>query len=268
METLKQIVIHIPQGVVTGLILNGTLISLAYFLIWKKFKKKLQNRRIQITERVDINQIKREIKNSMYTLLAGATLSSIVIYLSKQGYTKIYTDFNDHHALLACSGFFILLLVDDTWFYWCHRLLHHPKLYRLVHFEHHKSVDVNPFTSMSFHFVEPVLLTLWILPVSFLFPIYAPVLMLVQLWGQLDNLKAHLGYEFYPAKLNKSWFRFLTTSTHHNMHHSKFNGNYGVHFRIWDRLLGTEFKDYEHEYDKIHARKNTPPDSGKIENRG
>jgi hypothetical protein len=43
------------------------------------------------------------------------------------------------------------------------------------------------------------------------------------------------------------------------MHHSKFNGNYGVHFRIWDRLLGTEFKDYETEYDKIQERKKKKP---------
>jgi sterol desaturase/sphingolipid hydroxylase (fatty acid hydroxylase superfamily) len=45
------------------------------------------------------------------------------------------------------------------------------------------------------------------------------------------------------------------------MHHSKFNGNYGVHFRIWDRLLGTEFKDYEKTFDEIQERK-----KGKISN--
>jgi sterol desaturase/sphingolipid hydroxylase (fatty acid hydroxylase superfamily) len=39
------------------------------------------------------------------------------------------------------------------------------------------------------------------------------------------------------------------------MHHSKFKGNYGVHFRFWDRLMKTEFKDYEAEYDKIQERK-------------
>ena len=103
--------------------------------------------------------------------------------------------------------------------------------------------------------MESFLLTFWIFPVSCLFPIYAPVLMFVQIWGLLDNVKEHLGYEFYPAWFNKSWLRFLTTSKHHNMHHSKFNGNYGVHFHIWNRLLGTEFKEYKSEYDKIQQRK-------------
>jgi sterol desaturase/sphingolipid hydroxylase (fatty acid hydroxylase superfamily) len=255
MEAIKQILLNLPQGIISGLVLNGTVITLAYFLLWKKFKERFRNWRIQLNERVDAKQIKRELKNSIFTLLIGATFSSIIIYFSTLGYTKIYTNFSDHHPFFAIFGFFILLLIDDTWFYWCHRLLHHPKIYRFVHLEHHKSIDVNPFTSMSFHVLESLLLTLWILPAAFIMPIYAPVLMLVQLWGLFDNVKAHLGYEFYPAKLNKSWFWFLTSSTHHNMHHSKFNGNYGVHFRIWDKLLGTEFKEYESEYDKIQARK-------------
>lgn len=255
MEAIKQILLNLPQGIISGLLLNGTVITLAYFLVWKKFKEKFRNWRIQLNERVDAKQIKRELKNSIFTLLVGATFSSIIIYFSTLGYTKIYTKFSDHHPFFAIFGFFIILLIDDTWFYWCHRLLHHPKIYRFVHLEHHKSIDVNPFTSMSFHVLESLLLTLWILPAAFIMPIYAPVLMLVQLWGLFDNVKAHLGYEFYPAKLNKSWLWFLTSSTHHNMHHSKFNGNYGVHFRIWDKLLGTEFKEYESEYDKIQARK-------------
>ncbi len=255
MEALTQILLHLPQGLLSGLMLNGTVITLAYFLVWKKFKKRLQRWRIQLNEKVDAQQIKRELKNSVYTLLVGATFSSVVIYLSTQGKTKIYTDFSEHNPLFAIGGFFVLLLIDDTWFYWWHRLLHHPALFRKVHSEHHKSVDVNPFTSMSFHFLEAFILTFWILPVSFLIPIYAPVLLAVQLWGLFDNVKAHLGYEFYPAMWNKSWFRFLTSSTHHNMHHSKFNGNYGVHFRFWDKLLGTEFEDYETEFDQIQVRK-------------
>jgi sterol desaturase/sphingolipid hydroxylase (fatty acid hydroxylase superfamily) len=257
MEALKQILINFPQGFITGLILNGSFITIAYFLFWKKYKKRFQNWRIQLKERVDAKQIKAELKNSVYTLLVGALFSSIVVYLSSKGYTRIYTNFSDHSPVLGIAGFFILMLIDDTWFYWCHRLLHHPKIFRYVHLEHHKSVDVNPFSSMSFHWVEPFLLSSWIFPVAYLLPIYAPVLALVQVWGLLDNIKAHLGYEIYPSYFNRSWLRFLTSSTHHNMHHSKFKGNYGVHSRIWDKLMGTEFEEYEAEYDKVQARKQT-----------
>lgn len=255
MEVVKQILANFPKGFITGLLLNGTATVLTYLIIWRLLKNKIRAWRIQIKERVNAKQIKRELKNSFFTLLVAATLSSVVFYLSAKGYTSIYTDISEHNILFAISGFFVLLLLDDTWFYWCHRLLHHPKLFKYVHAEHHKSVDVNPFTSMSFHFVEPLLLSLWILPASFIFPIYAPLLGIVQIWGLLDNLKAHLGYELYPSWWNKSIFKFLTSSTHHNMHHSKFHGNYGVHFRIWDKLLDTEFKDYETTFEEIQKRK-------------
>lgn len=259
MEALKQILSNFPQGFVAGLFMNGSLIAIVYFIFWKKFKKRFQNWRIQLKERVDAKQIKAELKNSVFTLMVGALFSSIVIYLSSKGYTKIYTNFSDHSPFFAIAGFFILLIIDDTWFYWCHRLLHHPKLFPYVHVVHHKSIDVNPFTSMSFHWIEPFLLSFWIFPVAFFLPTYAPVLGFIQIWGLLDNIKSHLGYEFYPANFNKSWLRFLTSSTHHNMHHSKFKGNYGVHFRIWDKLLGTELKEYEAEFDKVQERKKIKP---------
>jgi Delta7-sterol 5-desaturase len=255
MELVKEIVGNFFKGYLSGLVLNGAIMSLAYFLFWKLLKKRFQKWRIQVKERVDAKQIKNELKNALITLAVGSLFSCIVIYLSTRGYTKLYTNYAEH-PLLSYAGFFILLIIDDTWFYWMHRLLHHPKIYRHIHAVHHKSVDVNPFTSMSFHALEPFLLTLWIFPVAFFVPTYAPILGLIQIWGLLDNIKSHLGYEFFPKKFNKSWLRFLTSSTYHNMHHSKFMGNYGVHFRIWDKLLKTEFKDYEQEYDKIKNREN------------
>jgi Delta7-sterol 5-desaturase len=255
MEVIKQILSTIPQGFITGLVLNGSLVTIVYYLFWKKFKERFKNFRIQIKQKVNNKQIKREIKNAFSTLLVSSILSSIVIYLSLHGQTKIYTDVSKHNFIYSLSCILLLLVIDDTWFYWCHRLLHHPKVFRFVHFEHHKSTDVNPFTSLSFHFIEPILLTLWIIPVALFIPIYAPVLLFVQFYGMIENVKSHLGYEFFPSNFNKSWLRFLTTSTHHNMHHQKFKGNYGIHFRIWDKLLKTEFEDYEQEYQNIQTRK-------------
>jgi Delta7-sterol 5-desaturase len=254
LETVKSILANIPKGYLSGIMLNGTLVVIVYLLLYKKFKAKFNHLRIQLKERVDGAQIKREIKNAFITLLVGAIFSSIVIYLSTKGYTKIYTNFSDN-VFFSVFGFFILLFLDDTWFYWVHRLLHHPKVFKYVHVEHHKSVDVNPFTSLSFHFLEPFLLSFWIFPAAFFIPMYAPVLGFLQIWGLLDNVKSHLGYEFFPKWWNKSVLRFLTSSTYHNMHHSMFKGNYGVHFRIWDKLMGTEFANYEQNFDSIKDRK-------------
>jgi Delta7-sterol 5-desaturase len=256
MEIVKILLEEIAKGFAKGFFMNGAILTVVYLIFWKLFAAKIKNFRIQFKQRADAKQIKREIINSIGASLSGALYGSIVFYLSTKGYTKVYTDINEYNTFFAYSGFFILLIIDDAWFYWTHRLLHHPKIYKYVHAVHHKSIDVTPYTSMSFHVIEPMIASFWIFPVAFIFPMYMPALAVLQVYGLLDNIKSHLGYEFFPKNFNKGWLRFLSSSTYHNMHHSKFNGNYGVHFRFWDKLCGTEFKDYEHQFDIINDRKN------------
>jgi sterol desaturase/sphingolipid hydroxylase (fatty acid hydroxylase superfamily) len=31
-----------------------------------------------------------------------------------------------------------IMMMDDTWFYWAHRLAHHRSIYAAVHKQHHK----------------------------------------------------------------------------------------------------------------------------------
>ncbi|NBW42885.1 MAG: hypothetical protein EBR29_03555, partial [Sphingobacteriia bacterium] len=35
------------------------------------------------------------------------------------------------------------------------------------------------------------------------------------------------------------WGSWVNTSRHHNLHHARFQGNYGLYFLIWDRWMGT-----------------------------
>jgi Delta7-sterol 5-desaturase len=93
-------------------------------------------------------------------LIVGAVFSSVLYFLSGHGYTKVYTDISAHSKWMPILTFVIILLVDNAWFYFVHRLLHHPKLYKYIHAKHHKSIDTTPFTSLSFHWLEPTLTTL------------------------------------------------------------------------------------------------------------
>ena len=258
MELLKKFIEQLPQALGQSS-MNYLIIVAVYLIVWKLLKNRLQNWRIQVKNRVDAKQIKSELINSLFTLTVSLVFIFVIYYLKDEGYTKIYTDINEYPKFFAYGGFFIFLIIDDTWFYWVHRLLHHPKIYKYVHKVHHNSIDVNPFTSLSFHWFETVALTSWIIPFSLFFPMYVPALGILQIWGFLDNIKSHVGYEFFPSWWNKNFGKLMTSSTHHNMHHSKFTGNYGVHFRIWDKLLRTEFKDYEAEFDKIQAQKKGRP---------
>ncbi len=255
MDTFSLLAQELPKGFASALVLNGGMMGLAYLIVWKLFQKRFAIHRIQKTPRVDAKQIRFELKNAVFTLLVGTFLSAFIMFMTLKGHTKIYTEAGESELLIGAITLIGLWLLDDAWFYFVHRTLHHPKIFKAVHLVHHKSIDVNPFSSMSFHFLEPILLSAWIIPVAFLVPVYAPVLGLMQIIGMLENVKSHLGYEFYPRWWNRNPLRYFTSSTYHNLHHTNSGGNYGLHFRIWDKLLGTEHTHYEATYDEVHQRR-------------
>lgn len=47
-----------------------------------------------------------------------------------------YESFPSHFQIIWQILF--MMLTEDTCFYWCHRTLHHPKLYPLIHKIHHE----------------------------------------------------------------------------------------------------------------------------------
>ncbi|GAB4370849.1 MAG: hypothetical protein Kow00121_11900 [Elainellaceae cyanobacterium] len=76
-----------------------------------------------------------------------------------------------------------------------------------------------------------------------------------QVVGLLNNIKSHLGYEFYPKFFDKTPLKYLVNSTHHNQHHIRYNGNYGLSLRFWDLVFGTEFDDYDDVVNQVKNRK-------------
>ncbi len=222
------------------------VVGLFFFVVWKLGARVFRGARIQAVQRVNGKQIGHEVKHTIATLFIGALNVLVLIALYKNGHTKLTEDANDwpFYKLAAMTVF--LIVFNDAWFYGWHRLLHTPRLFRLVHAVHHKSVDVNPFSSYSFHVLEGFLLGAWVIPFVMLVPMYLPLFGVVQVIGLANNVNSHLGYEFYPRWLVKvPILKYLSSSTYHNLHHTKFNGNYGLFFRVWDRVCGTELPDYE-----------------------
>jgi sterol desaturase/sphingolipid hydroxylase (fatty acid hydroxylase superfamily) len=50
-----------------------------------------------------------------------------------------------------------------------------------------------------------------------------------------------MGWEMFPRKLVHSALGgWLITASHHQRHHEEYRCNYGLYFRFWDRLCGTD----------------------------
>lgn len=59
------------------------------------------------------------------------------------------------------------------------------------------------------------------------------------------NAMGHSGIEFHHRRWVDTPLDIFTTTTHHDMHHQKFSGNYGLYFTWWDRWMGTELPGYK-----------------------
>ncbi len=148
-----------------------------------------------------------------------------------------------------------MLFLHDTYFYFMHRMMHHPKLYRKIHLVHHKSTNPSPWTAYAFHPIEGVLEALILPLIAFTLPVHISSFGLFFLFQIFYNVYGHLGFELYPKGFHKTIIgKWINTSVAHNLHHKKFNGNYGLYFLFWDRMLGTIREDYDVTFDTTTSK--------------
>ncbi|MCB0634987.1 MAG: sterol desaturase family protein, partial [Lewinella sp.] len=149
-------------------------------------------------------------------------------------------------------SFAMLVVLHDAYFYWMHRLLHHPRLFRWMHLAHHRSNNPTPWASLAFDPLEAVL-EIAIVPVLVLvIPLHPTVLLAFATWALAWNVIGHLGYELFPGGwVDHPVLRWLNTSTHHNLHHRYSKGNYGLYFNWWDRWMDTNHPDYERTFREL-----------------
>ncbi|MEM7373743.1 MAG: sterol desaturase family protein [Bacteroidota bacterium] len=198
----------------------------------------------------------REILHSLQTIGILAIVGIVLVFSPLRAYTQMYGEIQDYPIWWIPISIVLALVIHDSYFYWMHRTIHHQSLFKWFHVVHHKSVNPSPFASYSFNFLEGILEAMVGPIIFFLVPMHPISIFLFTLLAFIINVYGHLGYEIAPKWFRRSFlFEIVNTSVHHNLHHKKFRGNYGLYFRVWDRLMGTEHPDYVKEYDLIQARR-------------
>lgn len=242
----KSLVSHfVRYGVAAG-------IMFSVFYLWKRrawFYKKIQLRTPQKAK------IKHEIFWSIISLLIISACGAVSFYFVKKGYSPLYTNIADRGWLYLALSTVGLIIWHDFYFYVTHRAMHHKAIFPIVHKIHHKSTDPTPWAAFSFHPIEAVVQFLFVPMAVFLVPLHPIALLIMGLFQITLNVVGHLGFELFPKGFTTGRLsKWANTSTHHNMHHSKVNCNYGLYFNIWDRLLGTNHKDYDKTFEEVKAR--------------
>jgi sterol desaturase/sphingolipid hydroxylase (fatty acid hydroxylase superfamily) len=241
---------------VFNLLLYTVFGILVFVIVWILLRDRWRWRRIQPESEHRKHHFRHDLLYSFASIVMAGCLTTVILMLDQAGYMQLYRDFNAYSAVWGVLQLFFLVFFYDAYFYWTHRWMHSPRIFVRVHRTHHKSTDPSPLTIFAFHPLENLIEFLPFILIPVLVPIYWPVLLLWQILDLINNLLAHLGYEIYP----KNWVRlpllkYKTASTHHNMHHERFNGNYGLYFTFWDKLMKTEFSDYDRRFDEIYTNK-------------
>lgn len=216
--------------------------GLFYFLLWKRPEEKVRARRLA-ERRPDAKTMAHEIKMSLVSSAIYAAPGAIVLEGFKHGGTAIYSG-----PITSIAGWLYLplsivsyLLIHDAYFYWTHRLMHHPKLFKAMHLTHHRSRQPTPWAAFSFHPWEAIA-SAWLLPaVAFFLPIHAGAVLFLLVLMTYCSVANHAGWEIIP----ETWLRgvagsHLISASHHNVHHTNYEANYGLYFRFWDHMMKTD----------------------------
>ena len=151
--------------------------------------------------------------------------------------------------------FLLLFPLTPVWisfhFYWIHRALHWPPLYRIAHSLHHRNTNVGPWSGLSMHPIEHVMffssvLVHWVLAAH-------PIHILFHMQHQaLTAATSHTGFE---GLLVRDRTRLALGTFHHQMHHRYFECNYGNLEMPWDRWFGSFHDGTEEAHERMKARR-------------
>lgn len=189
---------------------------------------------------------RREIILSCYSSVVFGIGFTGLFYLWKLGALAITID--EQPLLVHFRNILLVLVIQDTYYYWVHRAMHSKKLFPILHRGHHESVEVSSWTSFSFDPLESVIQFIPICVIALLIPLHIYGLIIILAFMSMTSVLNHLNYDITPKFLATKFPSFCVIGPrHHALHHKEFRTNFGLYFTIWDKIAGTSSRSLEQE---------------------
>jgi Delta7-sterol 5-desaturase len=232
-------------------ILTAGLVSLVAWTFWRAY---FRERKIQAR-----TAAAADYRRELIASLGAATIFALTgfgMHLAAQaGWLTIHHGFTERGPVYLALSLAAMIVAHDAYFYWTHRAMHHPRLFRAFHWTHHKSKAPTPWTAYAFDAPEAILTVAFVPLWAALVPMHEGALFAFVTWQIVRNVMGHAGVELSPVSGRPSrLFGWLSTTTHHDLHHQNGRSNYGLYFTWWDRLMGTEHPEYQARVAEIAER--------------
>eukprot|EP00916_Digyalum_oweni_P016893 GHVL01027711.1.p1 GENE.GHVL01027711.1~~GHVL01027711.1.p1 ORF type:complete len:262 (-),score=41.10 GHVL01027711.1:64-849(-) len=203
-------------------------------------------------------QKKKENLNDQWKCLKGILFSQMFLQVPLEIGAFFYVmHFNIPFEYEKISPFcklaaqlFGCAVLEDTWHYFMHRLMHYGPLYKHIHKIHHDFSAPFGFEAEYAHPIETLVLGMGFM-IGVL--VYGNHVTFLWFWVALrltETIEVHSGYDIALPFNWLHFFPFYGGARFHDFHHQNFIGNYASSFTYWDELFGTD-KHYQQKYKKI-----------------
>ena len=224
-----------------------------YFYTWRRQGKRLKYDARELATGRGFTFGSQAADNIFWSLGSGVAFWTayevLMFWAMANGYAPMLL-WSDNPVWFAA-----LFLLTPIWisfhFYWIHRWIHWPPLYRLVHALHHRNTNVGPWSGLSMHPAEHLIffssvLIHWMVSAH-------PIHILFHMQHQaLTAATSHTGFE---GMLVKDKNRLALGTFHHQMHHRYFECNYGNLEMPWDKWFGSFHDGTDAAHERMKERR-------------
>ena len=217
----------------------------AHLFFYSSLGKAFAKRKFS-TQSLNWDAIFKDVKLSIKSAVIFSIGSASVLSAYDSGNTLLYSDIHQYGLTYLIESYLSVLLLQDAYFYFSHRLFHHPLFFKWLHEGHHRSKETTPWTSFAFDPLEAVFQSLFLIAISFLIPIHFITLIAILITMTVWAVVNHLDLELFSPAFPHHWLgKWIIGPAHHSVHHQRFSKHYGLYLTIWDRLLSTNDKNYD-----------------------
>lgn len=222
----------------------------AAFVFWRWRRDRYDARRV-LGRAPSEETMLHDLRWSTATVLVFSATGTIVYFAGQAGILRRYDEIAEHGWPWLFASIVVLLVLQDAYFYWTHRAMHHPRLYPRFHRVHHEARTPSPFTSYAFAVPEALVHAAFVPLVWLVLPLHELAVFVFLLVMIARNVQGHLSIELQaPGTTRHPVWGWLTTTTHHCLHHEHAGFDFGLYSTFWDRVMGTEHPRYHEVFER------------------